>query len=121
MRRWCYRATPGTPTIWRKRRFWFCRGSRTNFVESSGVYTWLYGILLNLERSQRRRRGLIRQKLQVVWHDESENRRASPTSETVAEVAEWKRSLWSHVAELPDAQRYALTLRFSEQLSYADR
>ena len=29
-------------------------------------------------------------------------------------------SLWSHVAELPDAQRYALTLRFSEQLSYAD-
>ena len=90
------------------------------FRGSSGVYTWLYGILLNLERSQRRRSGLIRQKLQVVWNDESENRRATPTSEMVAEVAEWKRSLWSHVAELPDAQRYALTLRFSEQLSYAD-
>jgi RNA polymerase sigma-70 factor (ECF subfamily) len=90
------------------------------FRGSSGIYTWLYGILLNLERSQRRRSGMIRQKLQVVWNGESDSRRAYPAGEMAAEAAEWKRSLWSHVAELPDPQRYALTLRFSEQLSYAE-
>src|SRR5215467_10991937 len=64
------------------------------FRGSSGIYTWLYGILLNLERSQRRRSGMIRQKLQVVWNDESDSRRAIPACEMAAEAAEWKRSLW---------------------------
>lgn len=88
------------------------------FAGRSTVYTWLYGILLNLDRRERRRVGSRRRKLQVLWGNESTEERAAPAAETALEVAEWKKSLWAKVAELPDGQRQALVLRFSERLSY---
>ncbi len=93
------------------------RGS-DRFAGRSAVYTWLYGILLNLERRERRRIGARRRKLQVLWGNEASEERAAPAAETSLEVSEWKKSLWAKVAELPDGQRQALVLRFSERLSY---
>jgi len=90
------------------------------FEGRSSVYTWLYGIMLNLERRERRRRGTQRQKLHVLWEGELQRPQTAPAAETPIEVAQWKRSLWSYVARLPDGQRQALVLRFSEQLSYDD-
>lgn len=86
------------------------------FQGRSSLYTWLYGILLNLDRRERRRQGLRRRKLRVLW-DESAHASATPL-EPPWEVAEWRNSLWSYVARLPDGQRQALILRFSEHLSY---
>lgn len=96
------------------------QGSRngTRFEGRSSVYTYLYGILLNLERRQRRRSGMVRRKLQVLWGNEADQIREQPAAETPIEVAEWKRSLWGFVARLPDGQRQALVLRFSEGLPY---
>lgn len=88
------------------------------FAGRSRLYTWLYGILLNLERRERRRRGQRQTKLRVLWEGERPEARAAPPAETPIEAAEWKRSLWSFVARLPDGQRQALVLRFSEQMSY---
>lgn len=88
------------------------------FEGRSGLYTWLYGILLNLERRRLRREGLRKRKLRVLWDSEVPVRRISPAAETAIEVAEWKESLWSEVAKLPVGQRQALVLRYSEQLSY---
>jgi RNA polymerase sigma-70 factor (ECF subfamily) len=88
------------------------------FAGRSSLYTWLYGILLNLERHERRRNGLNRRKLQVLWDGEPAEGRAIPAADVGAEVAEWKKSLWSFVARLPDGQRQALVLRFSERLAY---
>ncbi len=90
------------------------------FAGRSAVYTWLYGILLNLERRERRQTGTRRRKLQVLWGNEAAEDRAAPAAETPLEVAEWKKSLWAKVAELPDGQRQALVLRFSERLSYEE-
>ncbi len=90
------------------------------FAGRSTIYTWLYGILLNLERRERRRIGVRRRKLQVLWGNETTIERAAPAAETALEVAEWKKSLWAKVAELPDGQRQALVLRFSERLSYEE-
>jgi RNA polymerase sigma-70 factor (ECF subfamily) len=92
--------------------------SRQAFEGRSSLYTWLYGILLNLERRERRRAGLRRRKLRVVWDNEPPDQRTTPAAETPIEVAEWKRSLWSVVAQLPDGQRQALVLRYSEHLRY---
>jgi RNA polymerase sigma-70 factor (ECF subfamily) len=92
--------------------------SADRFEGRSSLYTWLYGILLNLERRERRRAGLRRRKLRVVWDNEPQQPRTTPAAETPIEVAEWKRSLWSLVAELPDGQRQTLVLRYSEHLSY---
>jgi len=88
------------------------------FRGASSVYTWLYGILLNLDRNHRRSGHLRRHKLRVLWDQERCGNRAQPAAETSVEIAEWKHSLWRYVAELPDGQRHALVLRFSEQLRY---
>ncbi len=88
------------------------------FQGRSSLYTWLYGILLNLDRRERRRFGMRRRKLQVLWDNEPTQPRTTPAADTAAEVGEWKRSLWGRVAQLPDGQRQALVLRFSEQLRY---
>jgi len=88
------------------------------FEGRSSVYTWLYGILLNLDRRERRRHGTRRRKLKVVCDEASSGSRTTPAAETPIEVAEWKRSLWGMVAQLPDGQRQTLVLRFSEGLRY---
>jgi RNA polymerase sigma-70 factor (ECF subfamily) len=88
------------------------------FEGRSGLYTWLYGILLNLERRERRRAGVRRRKLRVLWSQGTAAPRATPAADARLEVGEWRRGLWSHVARLPDGQRQALVLRFSEHLAY---
>jgi RNA polymerase sigma-70 factor (ECF subfamily) len=87
------------------------------FHGRSSIYTWLYGVLLNLERRERRRYGVRHRKLKVVWENQAETESAPPAGAAV-EAAEWKRSLWSRVAQLPDGQRQTLVLRFSEGLAY---
>lgn len=89
------------------------------FQGRSSVYTWLYGILLNLERRERRRYGVRRRKLKVLWEtNEAHGEQSTPAAETRIEVKEWKTSLWAWVQRLPDGQRQALVLRFSEGLRY---
>ena len=92
----------------------------SRFEGRSSLYTWLYGILLNLERQHRRRNGTLRTKLRVLWAGESSQPRTVAAAETALEVAEWKKSLWAEVARLPDGQRQTLVLRFSEHLRYEE-
>ena len=87
------------------------------FQGKSSIYTWLYGILLNLDRRERRRYAIRHRKLKVIWDNEPEER-TCPPAETRIEVSEWKTSLWAWVEKLPDGQRHALILRFSEGLPY---
>jgi RNA polymerase sigma-70 factor (ECF subfamily) len=93
---------------------------QSKFRGKSSVYSWLYGILLNLERRHRRQRGTWRRKFQVLCENRAQHPLAYPPADLPSEVAEWKRSLWSAVSELPDGQRQTLVLRFSEEMSYAD-
>ncbi len=88
------------------------------FKGHSSPYTWLYGILLNLDRRERRRHGMRKKKLQVLWDDGSRTDRAQPAADTRVQVTEWKDGLWGWVERLPDGQRHALVLRFSEGLRY---
>jgi RNA polymerase sigma-70 factor, ECF subfamily len=90
------------------------------FEGRSSIYTWLYGILLNLDRRERRRYGLRRRKLKVLWDSQPETVATSPRADAATEVAEWKKSLWARVAKLPDGQRLSLVLRFSEGLRYEE-
>ncbi|MBW3600066.1 MAG: RNA polymerase sigma factor [Planctomycetes bacterium] len=89
-----------------------------DFQGRSSIYTWLYGVLLNLERRERRRYGTRNRKLKIVWENEAEAASAAPPAAAAAEASEWKQSLWSRVAQLPDGQRQTLVLRFSEGLAY---
>jgi RNA polymerase sigma-70 factor, ECF subfamily len=85
------------------------------FQQRSSVYTWLYGILLNLERRERRRQGTYRRKLHAL----SPIAEVAP-AETSLEWSELRRGLWAQVARLPDGQRQAVVLRFSEGLRYEE-
>jgi RNA polymerase sigma-70 factor (ECF subfamily) len=90
------------------------------FEGRSSVYTWLYGILLNLERRERRRFEMQRRKLRVLWDTPPADRPAVAGADAATEVKEWKTSLWARVACLPDGQRQSLVLRFSEGLRYEE-
>lgn len=90
------------------------------FEGRSKVFTWLYGILLNLERRERRRRQTRQHGLRVVGEQRQDDRSCEPAATSRLEVEEWKRSLWSRVAQLPDGQRQSLVLRFSEELTYEE-
>jgi len=90
----------------------------TRFAGRSRVYTWLYGILLNLERRERRRLDVRRRKLRVLWEEGQQGGRPRTDPETPVELAEWKTGLWGLVAGLPDGQRQALVLRFGQGLRY---
>ncbi len=90
------------------------------FRGESSIYTYLYGILLNLDRRERRRHGMRRKKLQVLWDNEPGGAGTTPPAEAAIEAAEWKKSLWAKVAQLPDGQRQTLVLRFSEGLRYEE-
>jgi len=90
------------------------------FEGRSSVYTWLYGVLLNLDCRQRRRYGLQRRKLRVLWGAQATQPTSGPGADAVTEVREWKNSLWARVAKLPDGQRQSLVLRFSEGLRYEE-
>lgn len=89
------------------------------FEGRSSIYTWLYGILLNLDRRQRRQFGMRRRKLRVLWDNEA-SEQTVPAADARTEAREWKCSLWARVAQLPDGQRQALVLRFSENLRYEE-
>ena len=89
-----------------------------SFKGNSSLYTWLYGVLLNLDRRHRRRRGTWRRKFRVLCENQSDRAQTTPAAETPIEVAEWKSGLWAKVAQLPDGQRQTLVLRFSEGLQY---
>src|SRR5689334_8240830 len=84
------------------------------FEGRSSLYTWLYGILLNLERRERRKRGLRQRVWQGLVRLVGAEEASAPADHSL-EAAEWRRSLWAQVARLPDGQRQALVLRFSEQ------
>ena len=94
--------------------------SAGQFRGTSSVYTWLYGILLNLDRGLRRRCGLRRQKLRAMWDSELGSIRSMPAADMPAEMLEWKQSLWAQVAKLPLGQHDVLVLRFSEHLQYEE-
>lgn len=90
------------------------------FEGRSNLYTWLYGILLNLERRHRRTLGTRRRNLRVVWENRPPEKDTIPAAEARLEVEDWRKSLWAYVAQLPDGQRQALVLRFSEHMSYQE-
>jgi len=90
------------------------------FEGRSSVYTWLYGVLLNLDRRQRRHYGMQRRKLRVLWGAQASDPIDGPGADAASEVKEWKNSLWARVAQLPDGQRQSLVLRFSEGLRYEE-
>ena len=84
------------------------------FRGDSSIETWLYAILINQERKWRRSKG--RQgKLKEIWNDLWRRQPDHPATDEV-EAKEWFATIWKHVAELPEAQRHAMILRYSEDL-----
>ena len=88
------------------------------FEGRSSLYTWLYGILLNLDRRERRRIGTHYRKLKLLSLRDPSSTTSTPPADSPVVAAEWKSSLWSYVAQLPDGQQKVLVLRFSEYLRY---
>jgi RNA polymerase sigma-70 factor (ECF subfamily) len=89
--------------------------SRFNAASNAG--TWLYSILLNQHRRRHRSaRRLWRRWLGWFERNPRDESAGQPEYPLLAE--EWRTSLWSAVALLPEAQREAVVLRYAEGLAY---
>ncbi len=87
------------------------------FAGQSKVETWLYSILLNVRRKRLRsaERGWRRW---LAWFHLSKGAVPEKSPADVIELEEWRENLWSCVESLPEAQRIAVVLRYSEGLTY---
>lgn len=90
------------------------RGWHT-FAGASQLHTWLYSILLNQHRKRLRSSGRWWRSW-VEWFERRPPADDSP--ERQIEADEWRQSLWSAVADLPEPQKQAVVLRFAEELTY---
>ena len=89
------------------------------FDETKRVETWLSAILVNLDRKRRRRH--VRGWRQITaWfaRQDLDTDRRSPSD--LIEVQEWRKSVWSAVATLPERQQHIIVLRYAEGLSYEE-
>jgi RNA polymerase sigma-70 factor (ECF subfamily) len=93
--------------------------SLRRFSGRSRVETWLYAILVNQHR-RRLRTQARRERRQLRWLHWVWTPPPSEKPEQDMESEEWRQSVWRHVAELPEVQRHAMVLRYSEDLSYEE-
>lgn len=90
------------------------RGWRS-FAGASQVHTWLYSILLNQHRRKLRSKG----RWWRAWMEWFERRpHADELPEDRLANDEWRTTIWSAVAKLPEAQKQTVLLRYAEELSY---
>ncbi|MHC4176937.1 MAG: RNA polymerase sigma factor [Planctomycetota bacterium] len=92
-------------------------GSLRRFSGASCLDTWLYSVLLNQHRRQLRARRR-RERRWRVWLAAGRNSPSDDGPDRRLQLQQWRESLWSRVAELPESQRHAIVLRYSEQLAY---
>ena len=87
------------------------------FCGLSEAGTWLYSILLNQHRRRLRAAKRLWRRW-LVWFDRRPSDDSAGAPGHTLEAEEWRASLWIAVAKLPDPQKQALLLRYSEELSY---
>ncbi|QDT12510.1 RNA polymerase sigma factor [Planctomycetes bacterium K23_9] len=85
--------------------------------------TWLYGILIRLHRRHNRTLSRLSRRLKKhglqTEHQQSEKRNAADPAIVMA-TRSWQQSVWAAVAQLPQAQREAITLRYAQELTYEE-
>ncbi len=80
--------------------------------------TWLYSILLNVHRSQRRSYMRAEQLIRrwILLREDSNQYSNDPRYELAERM--WKESVWARVRNLPIAQQQSIFLRFGEDMSF---
>jgi RNA polymerase sigma-70 factor, ECF subfamily len=91
------------------------RGWRS-FAGASQVHTWLYSILLNQHRRRLRSKGRG-WRTWIGWFERQPRSDGDPPDLRMQQD-EWRQTVWSAVAELPEAQKQTILLRYAEELTY---
>ena len=88
------------------------------FDRRSSDATWLYGILIRLH--QRRKRSFVRMRRRLAGYLDRVRDEPRETTDPKNQLAQeqWRESVWSDVARLPDDQKVAVILRYTEGLTY---
>lgn len=86
------------------------------FDPTTRVETWLYAILVNLDRKRRRKH--VRAWRQIAMWFSRQDLQADCSPAEAAEVQELRSGVWAEVSLLPEQQQQAIVLRFAEGLSY---
>jgi len=89
----------------------------SRFSGSDRVGSWLYTILLNQHRRRLRSAARLWRRC-LGWLAKNPETSVTETPDEPVLSEEWRSTLWSAVAELPDPQRQTLVLRFAEDLTY---
>lgn len=88
----------------------------SHFKHKSHADTWLYSIMVNLNRKRLRAEQRRRRRRHLWFWRAPDNPERQPDQSALQ--VEWAQSLWSTVATLPTPQREAVVLRYAEGLSH---
>lgn len=91
----------------------------SRFQGKSAVGTWLYSILLNQHRQRKRSSHRLWRRC-LNWFERKPRVESNGAPDQGVLAEEWRSSLWSAVALLPDSQREAVILKYAENLSYEE-
>jgi RNA polymerase sigma-70 factor (ECF subfamily) len=93
------------------------------FDGRSSRSTWLYGILVRLNRRHQRTLARLGRRIKnYAFQNETDRNSKQNRHDPSKNLAEqsWRQSVWAEVARLPLPQREAVTLRYSQGLSYEE-
>jgi RNA polymerase sigma-70 factor (ECF subfamily) len=93
------------------------------FDGRSSRSTWLYGILVRLNRRRQRTLARLGRRIKkYAYQNETERNSKQNRHDPANNLAEqsWRQSVWAEVARLPLPQREAITLRYSQELTYEE-
>ncbi len=88
----------------------------SRFDGRSSRSTWLFGILVRLNRRRARSLARLRRRVQEYISRKDDDQVLDPR--TALAHQQWRESVWASVAKLPEPQRVAVVLRFAEEMTY---
>ncbi len=88
------------------------------FRGNSELYTWVYAIMLRVQRNRQRSWIRAKRRIKLWWEAQSGSLREIAADPAAMQAYKaWQESLWGEVSKLPYEQQQVIVMRYGEEMS----